>query len=323
MHSLALVPAGTAFTPPKSIRWQRAERKLAQASQPISIVAPRPLPLPPPKSSTATALARLDVPVDEPVRLVIESSHVLLSSIPPSIRKDITGCVQRTWDAIIQYVAGSGSAHQFSRNMAGIQSSVIGLHRKLHPTPPEPRHRHNPFNAPGTGDRFHYGKNPFAATKLGELLLTCLGIRVKPDSGYWVDGDLMYRLQHSSIFGYFLIIERRAPDGEGLLTTMQRRITTQEEAQAALYQIDLEYQWRAGALGCNPDTWITLRVDLDDVSKVNKALEREQERQRLNAQAAQAGAAAAGKSYRRQKAASPPDAPTLFALPAPKMEVTS
>jgi hypothetical protein len=310
MHSLALVPVDVALTP-FPMRRYLAAAKLARASIPIIEFSDKPLPPPP----AATNLS------NGSTHLVVESSHVLLETIPADVRNDMVGCLQRAFDAMIVHVANKVSAHSFQRTMSGIQSSVMGLHRQLHPAPPEPRGRHNPFKTPGTGDRFRYGKNEFAATKLAELLNTCLGIEVQPESGYWADGDLLYRLQHSNIFGYFIVIERRAPDGPGLLTTIHQQITNQTQAQAALYKLELEYQWRSGLLGENPETGITLRVDLDDVSKVSKALE--DEKARMDKRAAQVGAQAANASYRRRKAAAPPppqSGPTLFALPAPKIQ---
>jgi hypothetical protein len=310
MHSLALIPTGPAITLAQPFsRREIAAAKLAQASKPVTLVADKPLPPP----SIAGLL------VEGPIKVAIESSNILLPQIPPHARRDLVTFLQRAFDAAITYIADTASTHKFTRSMSAFQSDVIHLHNVLHPAPPEPRGHPNPFGKPGIGDRFRYGRSEAAAAKLGELLKTCLGIRATPESGFYADGDLVYRLQHSQIFGYFLVIERRAPDGAGLLSTIHQQITTEAQAKAALYRLELEYQWRSGLLGANPETGITLRVDLDDVSKVSRAIEDEKER--MNKRAAQVGAQAASTSYRRQKQAAPPPAgPTLFALPAPRIQ---
>jgi hypothetical protein len=259
----AMIPyQGIVVLPQHSERRQRAEAKLAAAQQPTIITADRPLPL------------WCDGFLPEgKINIAVESSNTLLRTIPLDIRNGIERLAERVIDCLVRYEAGQGSAHEFTRAMSLIQSEAIKMHTKLHPAEPMPRSNKSAFRDPVVIQQVREGKNTKQSGKLHELLVSLLDIHDMPLGKILRAGEMMYELKESA-FGDHLIILRRTPDGSMWFSTERQRITTRQQASAALFALELEHKFAAGWSTEKPSTWIIRRAEVQTIEDAATVIER-------------------------------------------------
>jgi hypothetical protein len=249
----------------QSERRERAQAKIAATSRPIILIADKPLP------ATTTQIAGY-LPEGK-IHLAVESTNVLLKVVPPNARPTIEQLGQRALDLLIRLAANQGSAHEFTRAMSGIQHEAIQLRSKLHPAEPMPRRDKNAFRDPAVIEQVRVGKNTKQSNKLHELLVNLLDIREVPLGKILRAGEMTYELKESA-FGDHLIILRRTPDGSMWFSTERQRITTRQQAQAALFALELEHQHAAGMTAEKPTTWIIKRAEVRTIEDAAQIIER-------------------------------------------------
>jgi hypothetical protein len=233
-------------------RRQQAQAKIAASATPIEIPGVTYLP-------------------EGPIAIAVESSNVLLRNIPLAGRNRIVVLVENFIDNLIKYEAGLLSAHAYQKEVAGVNSKAMQLHAALHQQSAEPPRRTNAFCDLVVIEKVKAGNNENAARKLHEMLVNFLDINDRPQGEILQLDGMVYKLKQNQ--GDYLIIMRRCPNGLDWLSTEKRRITSRQNAQSALVDLEREYQFETGLLGEKPKTGIIKLIYRRTAEELNAAIE--------------------------------------------------
>lgn len=250
----AMIPyQGNVVLVQHSEKRERAEAKIAATSKPIILIADKPLP------ATTTQIAGL-LPEGK-ICIAVETANVKLRNIPLVARDDMAVLIAQFADHLIDYEAGILSAHAFQNRVAGVNSQAIQLHGKLYSEQPEPRRDKSAFRDPANIERVRVDKTRKIEARLHQMLVDLLDIHKLPTGNKLYSGDMQYELSDGA-GDSFLNILRRTPDGAQWLSAEAYRITTRKQAEAALIDLEKEYQYRTGLLATRPKTAIILRAEV-------------------------------------------------------------